>query len=339
MSNQSGKVHIRLLIGLILGISLLSWFLLRIEWPVFAKAMSGVKTNIVLLAAGILLFEFLLRTVRWKILLKPIDPNANFWDLLSATLIGAATNTLLPARAGDLAKPLVAHRKTKIPLAPIITTAIVERVFDLIGLLFVFLVMLAMLPNIEGPEGILVNNLKKYGTLMGGAGFIGLTIILIAARNRGFVFFFTNKIVNYFPKKLQEKVSPILKGFIDGLASMESIKEVLVILSVTMLLWLNGAVSIWVLFKAFQLTLPFGAAAFTAVAIALTVALPQAPGFVGVFHVAIQKTLELWGMDPSPSAGFAIVFWGISFVPVTLLGLIALWREGISIGDLLLKKK
>ena len=58
---------------------------------------------------------------------------------------------------------------------------------------------------------------------------------------------------------------------------------------------------------------PFGAACFTGVAIALTVALPQAPGFVGVFHVAMQKTMILWGQGDADANGFAIVFWAVSF--------------------------
>ena len=85
-------------------------------------------------------------------------------------------------------------------------------------------------------------------------------------------------------------------------------------------MWINGAIAIFCLFVAFDITLPFGAACFMGVAIALAVALPQAPGFVGVFHIAIANTLLLWGQDPIAAKGFALVFWAVSFVPVTILG-------------------
>ena len=68
-----------------------------------------------------------------------------------------------------------------------------------------------------------------------------------------------------------------------------------------------------------------------AVAIALTVALPQAPGFIGVFHIAIEKTMVLWGQPVTSSKGFAIIFWTVSFLPVAVVGLLALWREGMSL--------
>jgi len=48
---------------------------------------------------------------------------------------------------------------------------------------------------------------------------------------------------------------------------------------------------------------------------------PQAPGFVGVFHIVIFNTLLLWNQDANIAKGFALIFWGVSFLPVTLVGL------------------
>jgi hypothetical protein len=107
---------------------------------------------------------------------------------------------------------------------------------------------------------------------------------------------------------------------------------------VTRCLWTNGALAVHALFWAFDINLPFGAACFTAVAIALAVVLPQAPGFVGVFHMAIEKTMVLWGLDVTNSKAFAIIFWAVSFLPVTALGLAAIWHEGLSLGALVKQK-
>ena len=35
----------------------------------------------------------------------------------------------------------------------------------------------------------------------------------------------------------------------------------------------------------------------------------------------------LWGLGAAKAAGFAIVFWAVSFVPVTAIALVALWRR------------
>ncbi len=323
------------MIGIALGAVLLGWFLWTIEWPDFVAALAEVKLGWVALSAAILFGEFVLRAVRWRILLRPLAPDVSFGALLSATLVGGAVNTLLPARAGDVARPLVAHRRTGISLAAIVTTNVVERVFDLVGLLFVLLLMLVMLPTVAGPEGELVENLRRYGFVLGGAGLGGLVTLVLVARRRDWLTATLQALAVRLPGPLGERLSGLLGGLVEGLSAMARTRDVVSAIAVSLVLWFNGALSIYVLFHAFGIQLPFGAACFTAVAIALTVVAPQAPGFVGLFHVAIEKTLVLWGLTAAPAKGFAVIFWGISFLPVTLLGLLALWREGLSLGTLL----
>ncbi len=322
-----------------LGAALLGWFLYTTEWPAFLDALAKVRMGWVALSALVLMGEFVLRAIRWRILLKPVAPNATFGALLSATLIGGAVNTLLPARAGDLARPLVAHRRTGVPITPIITTNVVERVFDLVGLLFVLLLALALLPPVQGPEGVLVENLRRYGLLLGGAGMFGMITLFFVARNKAWFQPRLTALAQRLPHGPAAVVTRLLGGLMDGLAVMARPRDIAAAIGVSLVLWFNGALSIYILFQAFDIPLPFGASAFTAVALALTVVLPQAPGFVGVFHMAIEKTLVLWGLGVSPAKGFAVVLWGVSFLPVTVLGLIALWREGISLGSLLVRDK
>jgi hypothetical protein len=70
------------------------------------------------------------------------------------------------------------------------------------------------------------------------------------------------------------------------------------------------------------------------VCIALAVALPQAPGFIGVFHIVIQNTLDIFGVELSSAQSYAIILWGLSIIPVTIVGLLFLWREGMSFGEI-----
>ncbi len=322
-----------------LGLGLLAWFVATTEWHALLGALSGLRIGYVVLAASVLLLEFVLRAIRWRILLRPVHPGARVGALFSATVIGAAVNTLLPARAGEVARPLVAVRRTGAPLAATVATTVVERMFDLVGLLSVFLLMLAVLPAAEGPEGVLVRNLRRYGTLMGGAGVVGLGILAFGSRRRDRLHRWLAAGTRLLPSRLSRPVLRVLDGLVDGMTALSRPRDALLALLCTLALWMNGVLSIEILLAAFRIDLPLGAAAFTAVAIALTVVLPQAPGFVGVFHVAIEKTLVLWGLDTAPAKGFALVFWGISFLPVTSLGLVALWREGLSIGQILARSR
>jgi len=100
------------------------------------------------------------------------------------------------------------------------------------------------------------------------------------------------------------------------------------------MVWLLNAASVYVLCYSFDIGLSYAGACFVTVCIALAVALPQAPGFIGVFHIATQKSLDVFGIGLSSAQSFAILLWAISVIPVTIAGLLFLWREGISFGEI-----
>ncbi len=320
----------RLLPGLVVSVGFTWWFVATAEWGALGRALAGVKVGWVLVSAVVLFTEFLIRAARWRELLWQIAPHARYRRLFVATTVGMALNVVLPFRAGDFARPWLGARETGTPVLPLFTVAVIERVFDILGLLFVFLLMLAVLPASADQHGELVTNLKLYGSMGGAAGVLGLGtfLVLAAQEERARTLFY--RIAHLGPPPLARRAIVLFDGFVAGLSSVRSTAALLRSAGYSMLHWLNGSLSIYALMRAFDIDLPFAAACFTTVAIALTVALPQAPGFFGVFHVAIEKTLVLWGQDPGPAQAFAIVFWGVSFLPITLVGALLWWREGLT---------
>ena len=157
------------LIAWAVTIGALAWFLydLRGEWGNVGRAIGRADLFWILAASGILLGEFVLRALRWKILLRPLGVQVSVRDMFDAQVIGAAVNTLLPLRAGELAKTMVASRRTGQPFIAVVSTAVMERVYDLFGLLCVFLLMLIALPDHSQSESELVSNLKLYGGIFG----------------------------------------------------------------------------------------------------------------------------------------------------------------------------
>ncbi|MDP2306339.1 MAG: lysylphosphatidylglycerol synthase transmembrane domain-containing protein [Pseudomonadota bacterium] len=328
------KRLLRLLPGLLVSLGFTLWFVLRAHWGEVAEAMQGVSVPLVLLSAAVLFTEFVIRTLRWKVLLRPFAPAARIWRLFIATVIGMSLNVVLPFRAGDIARPWLGARETGTPVLALVTIAVIERVFDILGLVSILVIMVLILPEDAQAHGELVTNLQLYGSIAGVAGVVGMAVFLtLAAREHAARHIFV-RIVSIAPKPVADRFLYLFDGFVLGLESVRSRRALWQAGALSLLHWLNGSISIYVLFHAFGLDLPFAAACFTTVAIALTVALPQAPGFFGVFHVAIETTLVLWGLDPAPAQAFAIVFWAVSFVPVATVGAIAWWREGLSLGSL-----
>ncbi len=337
MDRPRRRLGLRTWVGLGLSAVLTVWFLRRIEWADLIAALGQVALLPVAGAAVLLLLEWMLRSLRWKVLLRPVAPDAPVTALFSASVIGAATNTLLPARAGEVAKPLVAHRKLGIGLGPLIASNVMERVFDLVGLVAVLIVTILTMPDQVGASAedlVLVQKLKIYGGALGAiaATSLGIFFVLVdrgpAARGT------FARILSPAPPPVQRVFLRLFDGFLEGLGSTRDRKGMVQAALLSLAIWFNGAAAIACLFVAFELPLPLSAACFTSVAIAIAVVVPQAPGFLGTFHVVIEKTLVLWAVAATPAAAYAIVFWAVSFVPVTATGLVALWREGLTLGGL-----
>ena len=79
----------------------------------------------------------------------------------------------------------------------------------------------------------------------------------------------------------------------------------------------------------------FAGALFLQSLVSLAVALPAAPGFVGVFHAAAVLGLGLYGVDQTRAASFAIAFHMGGWITVTGLGLYYYSRLGLTVRDLL----
>ena len=320
---------LRLLPGIVVSAGFTWWFLAGTDWSELGVALQSVRLDWLALSAAVLFTEFVIRALRWKQLLWQIAPHARFSRLFVATTIGMALNVVLPFRAGDLARPWLGSRETGTPMLPLVTVAVIERVFDILGLLSVFLLMLAVLPAGAEAHGELVTNLNVYGSIVGVIGVVGLSAFFVLAAQESRARGLYVRILSFAPPPVRPRFLELFDGFVGGLSSVRSGRALVVSALLSMLHWLNGALSIFALMQAFGLDLPFAAACFTTVAIALTVALPQAPGFVGPFHKAIAMTLVLWGQDAGPAHAFAIVFWGVSFLPITTVGAFFWWREGL----------
>jgi uncharacterized protein (TIRG00374 family) len=331
------RIPLKVWVGVAVSLAFTVFFVWTVEWASLGQALAEVRIGYVALASVLLLGEFALRAVRWKVLLRPIVPQARVQDLFVASVIGAAANTLLPLRAGEIAKALVAAKKTGAGIPQVISTAVMERVYDIFGLVCVLVTMVLVLPDdpTRGAEELeLVDNLKLYGGLFGFVAMTCMAIFFVLASRGQQARGLFQRLSHLAPRPIAGKFDELFDGFVEGLGNAKDFSGIWQAGLLSLGVWFNGALAIYVLFAAFDLRLPFGAACFTAVAIALTVAIPQAPGFFGVFHVAMEKTMTLWAVPGGPAAAFAIVFWGVSFLPVTLVGLLALWREGLSLGSL-----
>ena len=198
----------RMLPGLIVGAATLWWFLDGLEWDRIGQEFQDLKLGWIAAATLILLGEFVIRAWRWKVLLRPMGLQTRTEDLFIAQISGAALNTLLPLRFGEIAKPWIAARRTGHRFISVAATAVMERVYDLLGMVSVLVIMVLFLsPDLSasGEQAELISNLKVYGGLAGIVSVVSmLTFFVLISYQSKYRWIFV-RITSIAPTPIQNK--------------------------------------------------------------------------------------------------------------------------------------
>jgi uncharacterized protein (TIRG00374 family) len=125
-----------------------------------------------------------------------------------------------------------------------------------------------------------------------------------------------------------------LVSLANGLSVLRTPRRFVAVFGWTVLHWLVNAFAFWIAFKAVGIDAPFSAALFLQGIIAIGVAIPQAPGFFGVFETFGKYGLGIYGVPPDAAVTWAIGFHFLSYVPITLIGAWYFVRAGLSMRDL-----
>jgi glycosyltransferase 2 family protein len=370
------KKKIVFISGILISI-ICSWlFARKIEWVHLKEAFREANYIYIIPTIIVIFLSHYLRAVRWSRLIAPIK-KVSILNLFSATMIGFMANSILPARMGEIIRPIVIARRENIKIATSFATVVMERIFDVLSVIVVASLLFFILPSetsynkrtgminhvekstkdlktrdLKKRQGSysstdnsdnwggrtdtskVIKQLKKWSvilTFFGIFAIVFLFLLSIYPEKASAVF---QKLIFFFPHRLKDNLINLLESFIAGLQILDNKKQLPWIGALSLIIWFFNAASVYVLCYSFSIGLSFAGACFVIVCIALAVALPQAPGYIGVFHIATQKSLDLFGVGLSSAQSYAIILWVLSVVPVTLAGLLFLWREGMSLGEI-----
>ena len=99
-------------------------------------------------------------------------------------------------------------------------------------------------------------------------------------------------------------------------------------------MWLTLALSIWLTSRAFGLTFSFPASFLVMMFLVVEVSAPT-PGGVGSFHFFyLLAVTRFFHTDPDTARAAALVLHAVSFVPMTLVGLVFMWQDGLTLASL-----
>jgi glycosyltransferase 2 family protein len=308
-------------------VGLLVFFFRQADLAGVWKALLSANPALLMVSVGITGVTYVLRTFRWQILLSPIQP-VPFVAVFRATVVGFATIFLLPARAGELIRPWMLSRETGISASAAFATVIVERLFDLVAVLVLFCVWRLTPP---APGAVEMDGINAAAIVAGLAGAAALAGTFLLAGRSERVGTLTTALARILPARAATAIISLLQKFARGLAVMRRPGPIVGALTLSLALWASIGLSTWVTSRAFGITFPFPASFLLSLFLVAGVAVPT-PGGIGGFHAAYSFAVtRLFGATQEQAVACAIVLHAISFVPVTLVGLVIMAQAGLTI--------
>jgi uncharacterized protein (TIRG00374 family) len=284
-----------------------------------------------LAAVALTMLTYALRAWRWQSLLAPIGPT-HFGNAFRTTVIGFAASFFLPARAGEVIRPYLLAKKEGLNPAAAFATIILERLLDTATVLLLFaLFVFTVRDGVMTADAAQLGHVKFWGGAAAAAAIGGLLVLFILAGHPERLGRMAGRVERVLPVRIARMVAHFVESFAQGLAVMRQPARLGIALLQSFPLWLSIAAGIWLTSLAFHITFPYPGSFLVMTLLVVGVAVPT-PGAIGGFHVAYQVAVQtFFGATPDRAAGAAIVLHAISFVPVSLLGIIFMAREGLTL--------
>jgi uncharacterized protein (TIRG00374 family) len=326
------RAHLRTVVVVGLAVALVAWFLRNADLSsVWAELRRG-EPGLLALALATTLTTYATRSLRWQYLLRGIGPT-HFANAFRTTVIGFAVSFLLPARAGEVVRPYLLARQEGLPFTATFATVILERVLDMVTVLILFSAYL--LTAEQGPEQAspaMFRAVKLGGVAAAVATAVILAVFFLLAGRPEALGRAALRIERVLPARLAHLVARLAQAFAEGLAAVRNPQHLAMVLLWSFPLWLSIALGIWLGSRAFHIEVSFPASFLIMTVLVVGVAVPT-PGAVGGYHEAYRFTVTTFFQAPNDRAvGAALILHAISFVPVTLLGIVFMAREGLTLG-------
>jgi uncharacterized membrane protein YbhN (UPF0104 family) len=293
--------------------------------------VQSVRVVPLLAAIAVATLSFPVRVPRWRIMLRHDDGRAIRWPALWHPIaIGFACNNVLPFRLGEVVRVGAVSRLAPVAVASSLSSLAVERLVDgltVVGLFLAALVLADLPPDIT-VRGVVVRDAAvRFGVL----GLVALGLGLAVVTRRGLAIGLARRLTP--AGRVRDFAVAFTGRIVDGLASLGDPKRATLVLAWSLALWLVNAAAFWIGFAAFGIDVPFVGALILQGVLVFAIAVPQAPGYVGGFELAIVGALALFGVDERLALAYAVTYHVTTFLPITLLGAWSLIRTGLSLRD------
>ncbi len=315
-------------VGFVLGVVLVGWFLRRADLTQVAVLIRGADARFVGLACLTVGFTSLQRAWRWRRLLGSLG-SFRITDLWATIAMGWTVSVLLPGRLGEIARPWLLAQRTPVDASAALGSVVLERIFDVVAILCLLAGYLVLAPPAVGlsPDGAAtLGLLRTVGVgLLSALVALGVVAMLVARSSR-----IRERAATGISGRLPARLARLVTSFLRGMSELRSARAVAQILLSSIMLWGTVVLTYVLLFEAMALDVEWYGAIPLLTLLVVGAAVPT-PAGVGAFHKVAQIGLVgLFGVPNDAAVAYAIVSHAVAFLPLAAVGLALLIRAGMA---------
>jgi uncharacterized protein (TIRG00374 family) len=307
-----GKIIVSIGIG-----ACLAWLLARGGLPFVPERSWFVDVRPGPIAAymGLLIAAHVLRSVRWRHLLRPVG-NVPLRSVVGVTWISLAAIVLAPFRTGEVVRPYLISKRGTVRVWEAASTIAAERVLDGLSLTFMLFVGLALAPP-RAPLPARVGDLPVSIGAVRGAAYGALALFTSAFAMMALFYWrrqlarkIVHTLVGIVSPRLADRVASIVERLAEGLRFLPSGRTMAPFLAETAGYWAASVIGLWLLGMGAGLQgFSIAEACVTLGVASIGVLLPAAPGFFGAFQLSTYMALAMFYPEATiRSTGAAFVF-------------------------------
>ena len=330
----------QLFIGLAIAVGALYYTLRNISLDELIASFKEVELVYVLPAFAIIILTFVVRAYRWQILLRPFK-QIPVNDIYAPLMIGFMGN-ILPARAGEFLRAYLVGKKHGITFAGSLSTIIVERLFDMVCLLILFVWVFVVNIDMFDPQ-LTFSGISVQTMLAGFGRFCGILVIGLLC----FMFLLSYKeeqvkswigwLVKPFPDKWKDRILLMVGEFALGCKIIRDPGALAQIIFLSLALWALFVATYYPFYFAFDLqNKSLDSVLLLTVMVCVLITILPTPGFLGSFNAGVLIALhEIMGEAEVTAVSFGMVAWAASFIVLIGGGVFFIFKDHMSVQSLI----
>lgn len=323
--------RIGLILSMVISLGIVAYLFAKLNWT---EVWSHLQ-QIVPWSPPLLVILFIpmvwIRAMRWRLIL-PNRENLSTARLMDATIIGVFASFVLPLRAGEIIRPWVLSRWQPVSFSASLASIMIERLADSVCLLTL---MLFCLTRLDEVPTIILTGAKALALLTLTLIAIVVFSYLLPGRVESAFHWFSNRLIGKFAPHLAEKVNLMITEYFAGLRVINSAWQLFGVLLWSFAMWLLAAAWYQCLLYAFGIYPSFWVGMMLNVMIALAVAAPSAPGFIGTFQVGCIIALStIYGYSKEFAVAYSVIGHLLQMSFNIFAGLLILHLRGLKFSQL-----